>query len=242
MTLLVLGGSGEGRQLSQRLVQLGFDHIVSLAGATRAPILPEAKVRIGGFGSAQGFADYLREQSIHAVVDATHPFASNISARSAQVANKLGLPYVQVLRPPWQPQPGDRWTMIDDEGEAAHHVAPGQVVFLATGRQTLMRYANCSHATLICRQIDPPDEPFPFPNGRFEIGRPPFSVAEEKALFTQLGVDWLVTKNSGGDAPRSKLDAARDMGLPVLMINRPPKLDVPTVETVDAAVAWVRAL
>ena len=115
-------------------------------------------------------------------------------------------------------------------------------MFLATGRQTLDQFANLEGRHLICRQIDPPDSPFPFPSGEYRIGRPPFSVADEVALFRELGVDWLVVKNAGGIASRSKLDAARQLELPVAMIRRPAQPDVPKLETVDEAIAWVRDL
>jgi precorrin-6A/cobalt-precorrin-6A reductase len=240
MTLLVLGGTGEGRQLSARLHDAGTDHIVSLAGATRNPVRPDATVHIGGYGGEDGFRRFVQSKSVQAIVDATHPFAIRMTRRSARVAAELGIPYLQVLRPPWEPGPGDIWHKIDDESEAANFVKPGQVVFLATGRQTLSRFANLAHAHLVCRQIDPPQGAFPFPNGQFEIGRPPFSVEHECALFERLRVDWLITKNAGGDAPRSKLVAANRMGLPVLMIKRPDQPDVDRVETVDEAMEWLR--
>jgi precorrin-6A/cobalt-precorrin-6A reductase len=242
MTLLVLGGTGEGRALSAQLSGAGIAHIVSLAGATRNPVRPDAEVRIGGFGGEDGFRAFATKANIHAIVDATHPFAIRMTRRSARVAADLDIAYLQVLRAPWQAGPGDNWTMIDDESDAAHYVQPGQTAFLATGRQTLLRFSNLSHAQLICRQIDPPDGPFPFENGRFEVGRPPFSVAHERALFARLGVDWLVTKNAGGEAPRSKLIAAKEMNLPVLMINRPEQPNVDRVETVAEALDWVRRI
>jgi precorrin-6A/cobalt-precorrin-6A reductase len=112
-------------------------------------------------------------------------------------------------------------------------------VFLATGRQTLEAFAGLADCRLICRQIDPPDGPFPFPNGAYLLGRPPFSIADEVGQFTRLGVDWLVVKDAGGAASRTKLDAARDLGLPVLMIRRPPQPEAERVETVAAALDWL---
>ena len=121
-------------------------------------------------------------------------------------------------------------------------IAPGSTVFLATGRQTLEAFAGLSRCRLICRQIDPPDGPFPFPNGEFLVGRPPFSEADEVALFERLGVDWLVVKNAGGTPSRTKLDAARVLGIKVAMIARPPRPDAAIVETEAEAMAWVRDL
>ncbi len=240
MTLLILGGTGEARQIADRLQ--GHDAVISLAGATRAPAAQSLPTRIGGFGGADGFRAYLQEAGITAVLDATHPFAHRITMRTASICQSLGLPYVQFLRPPWTPEAGDNWTQIASETEAAAHIPEGSVVFLGTGRQTLDRFANLTGREVICRQIDPPDKPFPFAGGRFLVGRPPFSVADEVALFTALGVQYLVVKNAGGAASGTKLTAARQLGIPVLMIARPPQGDWPVVATVEAALAWVKAL
>jgi precorrin-6A/cobalt-precorrin-6A reductase len=136
---------------------------------------------------------------------------------------------------------GDVWHLVEDETQVAGLVKAGDTIFMATGRQTLHRYENLKECTLICRQIDESNTPFPFPNGRFLIGRPPFSVADEEALFTKLAIDWLVVKNAGGDAPRSKLEAARGLGIPVVMINRPQQPDAHQADTVAAAIAWAKS-
>ena len=131
---------------------------------------------------------------------------------------------------------------IAREEDAAAHIPLGATVFLGTGRQTLARFANLAGRAVICRQIDPPESPFPFPGGRYLIGRPPFSTEDEVALFDKLGVDWLIVKNAGGDASRTKLTAAAQLGIPVLMIARPKGGDWPVVHDVDAALAWVDGL
>ena len=240
MTLLILGGTGEARRIAERLQ--GADAIMSLAGATRTPEQQALPTRIGGFGGAEGFAAFLKDKEISAVLDATHPYAHRITARTAKICAEKGIPYLQFLRPGWDKEPGDNWTEIATEEEAATHIAPGAVVFLGTGRQTLDRFANLVGREVICRQIDPPTKPFPFPGGRYLVGRPPFSVEDEVALFRQLGVDWLVVKNAGGAASRTKLTAARMLGIPVLMLARPQQGAWPRVETVDAALDWVKAL
>lgn len=240
MTLLILGGTGEARQLAQSLA--GRDAVVSLAGATRTPEPLPLPTRVGGFGGEAGFRAYCSEAGISAVLDATHPFADRITRRTARLCADMGLPYVQLLRQPWDPEPGDRWTEIATEAEAAAYIPAGATVFLATGRQTLAGFANLAGRRVICRQIDPPDAPFPFAGGEFLIGRPPFSVADETALFRQLGVDWLVVKNAGGKASKTKLIAARDLGLPVLMIARPAPGDWAQVPDVQAALQWVAGL
>jgi precorrin-6A/cobalt-precorrin-6A reductase len=242
MTLLLLAGTTEAQTIAQALSQTGMPAVASLAGATRAPRATGLTTRVGGFGGAEGFRGYLDQAGITAVVDATHPFAHRISNRSAKICAEKNIPYCQVLRPEWRPEAGDEWTFLNSEGEAAQHIAPGSTVFLATGRQTLDRFANLSGCRLICRQIDPPDRPFPFPNGRFLVGRPPFSIEDETRLFTKLGVDWLIVKNAGGEAPRSKLIAARNLGVKVAMINRPPQPDAQKVGTAAEALAWIEAL
>ena len=139
-------------------------------------------------------------------------------------------------------QTGDNWTAIDKEEDAAIHIQAGQTAFLGTGRQTLERFGNLKDVRIICRQIDPPSGPFPFPGGEFLVGRPPFPVADEVALFQRLKIDWLVVKNAGGARSESKLIAARQLKIPVLMIRRPPMPDADRVETVQEALAWVTNL
>lgn len=237
MTLLILGGTGEGRRLAEALA--GRDAIVSLAGATRAPGRLSLPTRIGGFGGHAGFIRFLEEAGITSVLDATHPFACRITERTARVCARKGLPYLQLLRPPWVPVAGDRWTEIACEEEAAEHIPMGATVFLGTGRQTLDRFSNLVGRRVICRQIDPPDGPFPFAGGEYLVGRPPFSVADELALFRDSAIDWLVVKNAGGETSATKLTAARKLGLPVLMIARPAGGDWPVVSTVREALDWV---
>lgn len=242
MTLLLLAGTGEAKVIARRLKDMGIPARASLAGATRAPGPLDLPTDSGGFGGEEGFKSYLQAHDITAVLDATHPFANRISLRSARICRELDIPYCQLLRPPWTPGPGDDWVMLDREEDAAAHIPDGATVFLATGRQTLERFANLAKCQVICRQIDPPDRPFPFPNGEYLIGRPPFSEEDEVRLFKELGVDWLIAKNAGGAVPRTKLDAARRLGIRVILLNRPAQPEAMRVETVEAAMDWVRAL
>lgn len=243
MRLLILGGTGEARQIAQALApSTALRVTVSLAGATRNPVAYPVPTRIGGFGGAGAFADWLTDERVGAVLDATHPFAARMSHRAAHVCNDLGLPRLQLLRPAWLPGPGDNWTFLNREEDAARHIEEGATVFLATGRENLEHFANLAGRRVICRQIETPDDPFPFENGQFLVGRPPFHVPEEVRLFRQLGVDWLVVKNAGGAGSRPKLDAARELGLPVGMIRRPYQPQGPKVETVAEALNWVRRL
>lgn len=238
MTLLLLAGTGEARRIAEGLAARGIDAVASLAGATRSPAALPIPTRIGGFGGEEGFRAFLREARIGAILDATHPFAARITARSARVAAEMGLPVLCLDRPEWRPGPGDRWTTIASEEAAAAHLPPGATVFLATGRQTIDRFANLGDRRVYCRQIDPPEAPCPLKNGDYILGKPPFSVADEVTLFRALGIDALVVKNAGGALSRAKLDAARALGLPVLMIARPGLPDVPTVPDVAGALDW----
>jgi len=241
--LLLLAGTGEAADLARALAGMpGLRVTASLAGVTRAPRPLGVPVRSGGFGGDDGFARYLAQERVDAVLDATHPFAARISWRTARICAAAGVAHAQLLRPGWTAGAGDRWTWLDREEAAAEVIPPGARVFLATGRQTLERFANLSGRHLIVRQIDAPAGPFPFAGGEYLVGRPPFSTADEVALFRRVGVDWLVVKDAGGAASRSKLDAARQIGLPVALIRRPPQPPGHRVADVGAALDWVRGL
>lgn len=241
MKLLLLAGTGDARRIAAGLQAVdGLELTASLAGVTRQPADLACEARVGGFGGLDGFRAYLKTEKIDAVLDATHPFAAVMSQTAALVCRELAVSHVQMLRPGWQAQTGDHWVELAGEGEAASHIPKGATVFLATGRQTLAAFANLEGRSLICRQIDPPEGPFPFANGRFLIGRPPFLVEDEVALFKDLHIDWLVVKNSGAKAARSKLDAARILGLKVAMIRRPRQPDCARVTRVEHALDWVQ--
>jgi precorrin-6A/cobalt-precorrin-6A reductase len=240
--LLLLAGSAEARNLAQLLAAARIPAIASLAGATKDPAEWAIPTRSGGFGGAAAFEAFLDAKSITAILDATHPFAHRITRRTADIAKRRALPYLLLLRPEWVAQPGDRWTHIAREEDAAAHIPPAATVFLATGRQSLARFENLADRRLICRQIDPPEAPFPYPNGSFLIGRPPFSEPTELALFKRLGIDWLVVKNAGGLASGTKLVAARALGIRVAMIARPTPPVCTQVQTAAQAMDWVRRL
>ena len=242
MTLLLLAGTAEAVEIAQLLADRGVATIASLAGGSRVSRKMPVPVRVGGFGGEEGFRAFLSDHSISAVLDATHPFAERITERTARVCAEEGLPYCLVSRPAWTATPDDNWIFIDREEDAANYIPDGSVVFLATGRRSLDGFANLEGSELICRQIEAVDTPFPFQNGRFLVGSPPFSVEEERDVFTKLKVDWLIVKNAGGDASFSKMIAARQMKLPVIVIRRPSAPEVPVVETAAEALAWVESL
>ena len=235
MRVLVLGGTGEARALAAAL-HPAHEVITSLAGRVRNPRLPVGEVRVGGFGGPDALADWLREQRIDAVVDATHPFAERISASAATAARTSGVPLVLLRRPGWEEGPDDRWVRVPDLPSAAANL-PGERVFLTTGRQGLAAFASCPQFFLI-RCVDPPDPPLP---ARAEVllDRGPYTVDGELALLRDHCIDVLVTKDSGGPMTRAKLDAARALRLPVVVVERPAPPDVPVVAAVGDVVAWL---
>lgn len=243
MTLLLLAGSGEARALAGALAARGIPAVASLAGETRAPAEFALPLRVGGFGGAEGLRRYLEAKRITAVIDATHPFAAQMTATAARVCAELALPQLVLRRPGWQARPDDRWQWVDRLEEVPALIPPGATVFLGTGRKSLAALSGLAGRRVLARVIDPPEGPFPFPGGRFVQGRPPFSVEEEMAFFRAEGVDWLVVKNAGGSASFSKLEAARRLALPVAIQSRPPlPAGVRRARTVEEALAWAEAL
>ncbi len=240
MTLLVLAGTSDARLLLEGLQNR--DVIASLAGVTRSPADLPAVTRKGGFGGVSGFRDYLLAHDIKSVVDATHPFAGKMTKTATMVCKELGLAHVILQRPEWVADASDQWHFVDNVVEIAGIIPVGATVFLGTGRQTLPEFSCLEGRRLLARVIDPPKMPVLAGfKGQFIIGSPPFSIAHEVALFRDKGIEWVVVKNAGGQKSRSKLDAARELGLPVVMINRPELPDAHVVGTVDAALSWVRA-
>lgn len=240
-TVLILGGTAEARTLAERLAaEPGLRPLLSLAGATTRPAGGAAEARAGGFGGAEGLRRYLLEQSIAALIDATHPFAARMSRNAAEASRAAGVPLLRLKRPAWTPQPGDRWRMTRTAEEAAALPPAGARVFLAIGPNSAAPFASRPDLWAAIRRIEPTEALFPLAQGQWVVGRPPFPEADERRLFEELGVGWLVSKNSGGD--RAKLNAARALGMEVVMIERPaPMAGLPCVETVDEAVEWALA-
>lgn len=238
--VLVLGGTAEARRLAAELVDEGVDVLSSLAGRVADPVLPSGDVRIGGFGGAAGLAAWLQANPMRAVVDATHPFAATMTASAAAAATLTGIPLLRVQRPGWTPGPGDDWRWVDSVEEAAVAVAGFGSVFLTTGRQSLRAFAGVTARCLV-RSVDPPEPPLP-ERTAVVLARGPFTVGEEQALLREHDVDVVVTKDSGGAQTAAKLTAARALGIPVVVVRRPPVPDgVPVVAGVEEALSWVRA-
>ena len=237
--ILILGGTGEARELAAELVAAGVDVVSSLAGRVRQPRLPDGPVRVGGFGGAEGLAAFLRAEQITALIDATHPFAGAITANAAQAAAQAGVPLLVLRRPEWEAAPS--WDLVSDIGAAATAVRawPGESVFLTTGRRDLEVFAANDRHRFLVRAVDPPDGPVP-PRMTLVLDRGPYTLEGESALMREHGVGLLVTKNSGGSMTAAKLDAARDLGVQVLMVRRPLlPLGTVAVATVAAALRWI---
>lgn len=239
MEILLLAGTGEAAELARRLTRDRHVVISSLAGATRSPKAVAGQVRSGGFGGDAGFKAWLESHRPDLVIDATHPFAARVSMRSARICAQQGIAYLQLLRPPWPVLPARKQFEVNSVAEVRQLVPAGAVVFLATGRQTLDSFGAFSDCHLICRQIEPPEGPFPFVNGEFLVGRPPFSVEDEVALFKKLCVDWLIVKNAGGAASYSKIEAAGMLDIPVIFLARPVQPEAERVADIDGVMEWV---
>ncbi|GAA3164836.1 cobalt-precorrin-6A reductase [Blastococcus jejuensis] len=236
--VLVLGGTGEARRLATALVDDGVDVLSSLAGRVADPLLPPGEVRVGGFGGVAGLTAWLRAHPTAAVVDATHPFAAAMTAHAAAACGLTGVPLLRLQRPGWTPRFGDDWRRVDSLAEAATAVAGFESVFLTTGRLGLAAFAGLTARCLV-RSVDPPEPPLP-PRATVVLARGPFTVSDELALMRQHRVDVVVTKDSGGAMTAAKLTAARELRLPVVLVRRPPlPAGVPTVATVEDALAWL---
>jgi precorrin-6A/cobalt-precorrin-6A reductase len=240
--ILLLGGTGDARRLAARLVDWpDLTVISSLAGRTRDANRPAGDVRIGGFGGAAGLTRYLQEAAIDAVIDATHPYAAEISANAADACMARGRPLLTLHRLPWDQQPGDRWIDVADTVQAAERLsALGPRVFLTLGQKNLAPFAACIGCRFLVRTIEQPTS-LALTNADVIVGRGPFDGAAERALMERHAITGLVSKNSGGDATYGKVEAARQLGLPVVMIARPPRAEGAVAETEEEVFTWLRA-
>ncbi|MFI7005907.1 cobalt-precorrin-6A reductase [Streptomyces sp. NPDC050145] len=242
MHVLVLGGTTEARELAGALHPVpGLRVTSSLAGRVAAPRLPAGEVRIGGFGGPEGMARWIRDNAVDAVIDATHPFAETISFNAAEAAATAHVPLLALRRPGWVPGAGDDWREVGSLAQAARAVAGAGRVFLTTGRMGLAAFAGVDDAHFLVRSVDAPEPPFP-PHMEVLLDRGPFTLEGERELLARHRIDVLVTKDSGATATAPKLTAAREAGIPVVVVRRPPTpAGVPVAASVAEAADWLQA-
>lgn len=227
--ILILGGTFEARQLADHAAKHNWDAIVSLAGRTTPSKPTHLPLRIGGFGGSDGLAQYITDQAITLLLDATHPFATTISANAATAAKKTATPRLALNRPPWQAQADDNWQHYPSFAAMCQDIPKGAHVFIAGGQEAIRVFANTStpdftpHFTMSARGLSPPPTDLAPPDcfANFICGMPATSADDEARLFTSLAITHLIVKNAGGSAD-AKLIAARNLGIPVLLLQRPP--------------------
>jgi precorrin-6A/cobalt-precorrin-6A reductase len=241
--LLILGGTAEAAALARAAVERFGGRLAvttALAGRTEQRGALAGDVRIGGFGGAEGLAAYLAEAGIELLIDATHPFADRIARNARLASEQVGVPRLVLERPPWRRHPLDRWIEVEDVSGAASAVARvGRRCFLTMGAGELGRFASLRQVHFVVRLIDPPKQTPPLVSYEIILGRGPFTLAGERELLRRYAIDVLAAKASGGPATEAKLIAAREAGLPVVMLRRPKPEPGPRVGTVEAAVAWL---
>ena len=242
MRLLILGGSSEASALARRLADdPAFSPVLSLAGRTRNPVLPPIPHRIGGFGGVAGLTEHLRREAVELVIDATHPFAERMSANAEAACRAACVPLAVFTRPPWRCESGDRWSDVTGAAEAALAIGTRpRRVFLTIGRLQLDAFAAAPQHDYLIRSIDPPEAPLALPHHRLILARGPFTLEDELALMEREAIEFLVTKNSGGDAARAKLDAARQLDIAVVLMRPPPRPEARIFYDLDALVDFLR--
>jgi precorrin-6A/cobalt-precorrin-6A reductase len=241
MRLLILGGTTEASALARNVVGWAeLEPILSLAGRTQNPVEPPIPFRSGGFGGVAGLKTYLADEKIDVVVDATHPFAAQMSAHAVEACRDLHLPLALFTRAAWRSVPGDRWLPVADMAAATQALgdAPRRV-FLTVGGLQLAAFAAAPQHHYLVRTIDPPEAVAALPDHKLILARGPFAVEDEIALMRDERIDVLVTKNSGGKATAAKLAAARALNIEVIMVERPKSEAVLAFEKLDAVMKWI---
>ncbi|MGO4438903.1 cobalt-precorrin-6A reductase [Rhizobium sp. RAF56] len=235
--ILILGGTTEARLLGAALAaRPDLDATISLAGRTVDPLPQPVPVRIGGFGGAEGLARYLREKEISILIDATHPFAAQMSRNAVEAAAASGLPAFTLRRAPWQPVEGDRWVPVSDVPEVVSALGPApRHVFLAIGRQEAHHVNRAPMHHYLVRSVDPVEPALTVPHVTYIRDLGPFRLDDEIRLMRHHQIDALVTKNSGGSATYAKIEAARQLGVEVIMVERAPGAGLPVTTTVEGA-------
>ncbi|TNM60508.1 cobalt-precorrin-6A reductase [Aliirhizobium smilacinae] len=241
-SILILGGTAEAKALAAMLLASpDYEILLSLAGRTKTPAEQPVPVRIGGFGGAEGLAAFIREKGVDLLINATHPFAARISRNAAEAAISTGVNILALRRPAWSRQKGDHWQEVADipAAVAALDIAPRRV-FLTLGRQELVPFAAMKQHRYLVRSVDPVEPPLDLPHVSYITARGPFSESDEIALLKQHEIDLIVSKNSGGTASAAKINAARRLGIEVVLIERPRLPDVPSAKSVEELAGMVR--
>ncbi|MCG7518938.1 cobalt-precorrin-6A reductase [Ruegeria sp. Ofav3-42] len=237
--LLILGGTTEANALAKDVAEQGIPATYSYAGRVDSPRPQPLPVRVGGFGGADGLAGYIRDHSVTHVVDATHPFAAQMSSNAVAACDETNVPLAALTRPAWSVQHGDRWDHVPDINSAVAALAgPAQRVFLAVGRMHLDDFAAQPQHHYLLRLVDEPDA-LPLPHCDVVVSRGPFTEADDRVLMQRHGIELVVSKNAGGTGARAKLDAARALGLPVLMIDRPALPQRTELSSVTQVLDWL---
>lgn len=239
MRALILGGTRDANLLADAVARAEIDAVYSYGGRTRAPADQKLPTRIGGFGGPGGLADYIREAGITHVIDATHPFAAEMSRNAVAACTETKTPLLALERAPWTRTDGDKWIEVADI-EAAVAALPNAPtrVFLAIGRQHIAPFGRRPQLAYTLRFVDPPDGPLPF-NADVIMSRGPFTYEAELDMMRTRGIAWIVARNSGGDGARAKIDAARTLGLPVILLSRPTLPERSRVESVAEVMRWL---
>ncbi len=239
--ILILGGTTEARQLAGKLAgRSGLSVVLSLAGRTVDPVVQPVPVRSGGFGGAEGLANYLRDEHISLLVDATHPYAANISRNAADAATLAGVPIMALRRPAWKAVEGDRWALVGDGKQAVAVLGENpRRVFLALGRQEIADFVQAPQHSYVIRSVDPIEPPLAVPDTMYILARGPFAEADERELLASHRIDIIVAKNSGGSATYGKIAAARELGIEVILFRRPDLPQVPSAAGVGELLAMI---
>ncbi|MEX0860121.1 MAG: cobalt-precorrin-6A reductase [Cucumibacter sp.] len=232
MRILILGGTGEAVELANQLAERRHKVTTSLAGRTNNPHRPKGKLQVGGFGGAEGLAKFLADNHFDYLIDATHPFAAQISAHAVAAGKAAKVPLLRLERAPWPEPEKAGWVHVKDEEEAARALPVSATVLLTIGRQHLGPFVKRADCRFILRSIEAPEREPP-ENFVLHPERPPFTKPAELALMRRFGISHLVAKNSGGEQTAAKLDAAFFLKVKVVMINRPGLPPAQTVATVE---------
>ncbi|MGU3496964.1 cobalt-precorrin-6A reductase [Xanthobacteraceae bacterium A53D] len=242
--ILILGGTADARRLAGRLTaRADLSVILSLAGRTENPVAQPVPVRMGGFGGVEGLETYLKTERIAAVVDATHPYAAQMSRHAAAACARAGVPLLALGRAPWEQRSGDKWREAADvAGAVALLGDKPRSVFLALGRNEVHAFEAAPWHAYLVRSVDPVTPPLAVPDATYVVARGPFTAEGDRALMEAHRIAVVVAKNSGGPATYGKIEAARALGLEVILLARPQVPQVPAVETADGVLDWLEGL